>query len=139
MLGGAHLCGRGRGRRRAVRQGTLAPRIRQRWALKDTVFLLGVHPPLQTRPVLRHHYSGQEQGGRQKQDAMSGAPGAPFLQVAGLFHQQLTVHCKKVPLLTLNRSPDLSFINKTELPPIPCNCYAEIKCSKCTMNSSFCN
>lgn len=73
LIGGAHLCGRGCGR--AVWQGTLSPSLLQWWALKDTVFLLGVHPPLQTCPVFRHHYPGQGQGGRQKQDGMSGALG----------------------------------------------------------------
>ena len=122
-VGGAHL--RGCGHRRAVRQGTLSPSIWQRGALKDTVFLLGVHPPLQTCPVLRYHYS---------------ALGDPLLQVAGLFHQRPTLHSKKVPFLTLNKSPNLSFVNKTEiLPPTPCDCNTEIKCSKCLTNYSFCN
>lgn len=78
--------------------------------------------------------------GRQKQDGMSGALGDPLLQVAGLFHQRPTLHSKKVPFLTLNKSPNLSFVNKTEiLPPTPCDCNTEIKCSKCLTNYSFCN
>lgn len=77
MVGGAHLCGCGC--RRAVQWNSLPPSTwRWRWALEGTIFLAGVHPPLQRCPVLRHHYPGQRgQRGRQKQDGMSGTLGVP--------------------------------------------------------------
>lgn len=61
MVGGAHLCGCGG--RRAVQRNSLPPStLRWRWALEGTIFLAGVHPPLQRCPVLRHHYPGQRAG-----------------------------------------------------------------------------
>lgn len=44
--------------------------------------------------------------------------GSPLLQVAGLLHQP-ALSCKKVTLLTLNRSPNLSLISRTGLPHPP--------------------
>lgn len=88
---------RGCGRRRAVWQNALPSSIWGWWALEGTLFLAGFHPPLQTCPVLRHHYPGQEERDeRQKQDEMSGALGVSISAAAGcLFLQHPTLAAGK--------------------------------------------